>query len=230
MAQRFDSPLTPRQKALGVGYLAFQLLGLPQLLHAIRNALPVAMSDAALNLAFCTVNFIAILLLFPSFFRRELAVGKAAPAMVFRSAALGLLLYACDALLVRLLLCVIAPDFANVNDASIAAEASYAFLCTAFSTVVLTPLAEEFLYRALVFGGLHARGRVLAYLISALLFSTIHVAGYLGSYPPGTLALCFLQYLPAGLALAWSYERSGCLLSPVLIHTFINAVGIFSLR
>jgi membrane protease YdiL (CAAX protease family) len=56
------------------------------------------------------------------------------------------------------------------------------------------------------------------------------VLGYIGSADLLTLALCFLQYIPAGLCLAWAYDASGSIFAPVLIHTVINALGILSLR
>ena len=45
-----------------------------------------------------------------------------------------------------------------------------------------------------------------------------------------TLALCFVQYLPAGICLAASYRLSGSILTPILIHAGINTLGILALR
>ena len=42
--------------------------------------------------------------------------------------------------------------------------------------------------------------------------------------------MCFVQYLPAGLILAWSYEKSNTILTPIAIHTVINAIGIYAMR
>ena len=42
--------------------------------------------------------------------------------------------------------------------------------------------------------------------------------------------MCFVQYLPAGLMLAWSYEKSNTIVTPILIHTVINAIAIYSMR
>ena len=44
------------------------------------------------------------------------------------------------------------------------------------------------------------------------------------------LLLCFLQYIPAGIALGWAYVRSGSILTPILIHTLVNAIGVAILR
>ena len=86
------------------------------------------------------------------------------------------------------------------------------------------------LTRGLVFGALHPRSRMLAYIVSTLFFSFIHVMGYIGSFSASVLLLCFLQYIPAGVMLAWAYEYSGSILAPILIHTAVNAIAIFSVR
>ena len=38
--------------------------------------------------------------------------------------------------------------------------------------------------------------------------------------------LSLVQYLPAGLILAWSYEKSQTLAAPIAIHTIINAISM----
>ena len=63
-----------------------------------------------------------------------------------------------------------------------------------------------------------------------LLFSAIHILGYIGKASTLTLVLSFLQYLPAGLCLAWSYAKSETILTPIVIHTLINAWGIYEMR
>ena len=96
--------------------------------------------------------------------------------------------------------------------------------------VVLAPVAEELLFRGVVFGGLFNRRPVMAYVLSTVCFSAIHVVGYIGLFSWDILALCFLQYLPAGICLAWSYARSGSILTPILIHTLVNAMGVAIMR
>ena len=38
--------------------------------------------------------------------------------------------------------------------------------------------------------------------------------------------MAFLQYLPAGLCLAWAYTKADTIFAPILIHAIINAVSI----
>ena len=100
----------------------------------------------------------------------------------------------------------------------------------AFCTVLLVPITEELLYRGIFFGGLYNRSRIGAFILSTAVFSLVHVAAYAGTVPPLTMFLCFLQYIPAGIALAWAWTRSGSILSPILMHMVINAIGIFAMR
>ena len=122
------------------------------------------------------------------------------------------------------------PQFTSINDAGIGqmVEENYALMF--IGTVFFVPIAEECLFRGLVFRGLYDRNVILAWVVSVLLFAAIHVTGYIGSQPTLTLLLCFVQYLPAGLCLAGAYRLSGSLISPILIHALVNLIGMISLR
>jgi len=90
---------------------------------------------------------------------------------------------------------------------------------TGFAVVVLAPLAEEFVFRGVLYTGLRRSfGPVLAAVASAAVFSAIHQSAY------GAVALFGL-----GFGMALLYERSGSLASPIAVHAAFNAfqfVGI----
>ena len=125
---------------------------------------------------------------------------------------------------------MIDPEFANVNDQSIAQMAEKHYALMVFFTVLLVPITEETLYRGLLFQGLQRKSRVLAYLVSVSVFAWIHVMGYIGSFDALTLVLCFVQYLPAGAILALAYEKTDTIITPILIHIIINQIGISAMR
>ena len=54
--------------------------------------------------------------------------------------------------------------------------------------------------------------------------------GYIGTESVRTLVLCFLQYLPAGLCLAWTYTKADNIFAPIVVHAIVNAVAIGALR
>ena len=97
-------------------------------------------------------------------------------------------------------------------------------------TVILVPVAEECLYRALIFRNIYEKSPVWAYIVSMVLFSLAHVAGYVILADFGTLVLCFFQYLPAAFALAWAYRKSGSIYASILIHMTVNQAGMLLMR
>ena len=125
---------------------------------------------------------------------------------------------------------LIEPNFSNVNDNAIAGLAQengkWIFVCTVF----FVPVVEELIYRGLIFQNLQRKNRLLAYCVTVAVFSFIHIMGFIGSESWRTLAICFVQYLPAGLALAWAYEKTDTIITPILIHIAINLLGMTILR
>ena len=222
--------LTRDELLWGWVYLAFEFLFLPTILQLVSFSLFPGISDAEFNFLYYFVNFLATLLIFHSFLSRNLGVAKGKLLQVGLYVLLGLVIYWTSNLVMSELTYRIMPDFYNVNDAGIAAMSQDAFLLMAIGTVLLVPVAEESLFRGLLFRGIYGKSRWAAYAVSALCFCLPHVSVYIGSYDLSLLAMCFVQYLPAGLMLAWSYEKSNTILTPIIIHTIINAIGIYSMR
>ena len=83
-----------------------------------------------------------------------------------------------------------------------------------FSTVVLAPLAEELVFRGVVYRFLKSRFRPeLAVIVSAALFSVIHIE-----------VSVLLPLFVLGIVLALVYEETGDIRAPILFH------GIFNLQ
>lgn len=79
---------------------------------------------------------------------------------------------------------------------------------------VAGPLLEELFFRGFIYPAFKKRlGKSGAILLSAALFSTLHF-NFSG----------WLPILGLGILLAWSYEKSGKLMVPVLIHSFHNTL------
>ena len=84
------------------------------------------------------------------------------------------------------------------------------------------PIVEEALFRGLFFAPLYRKVPILAYVVSTVLFSAIHVVGAIGTLDALSILLCFIQYLPAGIALGFVYQRTGNIIGPMLLHFMIN--------
>lgn len=223
---------TPSTAAIawGLAYLVFQYLALPELLHRLNVLLPSPLSEARLNLCYYGLNFLAAVVIFRKYLANHLsALGKNWwPCL--KALILGYVFYYITSYAVSWCLPRLIPGFANINDGAIAAMAKSEFWVMALGTVILVPVTEELFYRGLIFGSLYQHSRFWAYSVSCLVFSAIHVVGYIGAADPAVLLGCLVQYLPAGLCLAWSFQESGSIFVPIAIHALVNALSIFALR
>ena len=219
---------TKQETIFGWMYLAFQLIALPGILSWANETM--GLSEAELNFCFFVINFIAVLLIFNKYLSRSFAQVFHHPSYFIQAVILGFVAYYACSWGMNKLFSWIAPGYTNANDASIAALSKGNYFLMAIGTVVLVPPVEECFYRGLVFRNLYGVSRLAAYLVSIAAFAFIHIIGYIQSYTPWQLVICFLQYLPAGLCLAWSYAKSDTIFAPIVIHALVNAWGIGLLR
>ncbi len=93
--------------------------------------------------------------------------------------------------------------------------------------IFFAPFVEEMIFRAGIFGTIRRKSRVLAYVVSILLFSAYHVWGYALYDPMRWLYL--LQYIPAAYLLCRCYERSDCIWASLFFHMLTNFVSLQAL-
>ena len=93
-------------------------------------------------------------------------------------------------------------------------------------SIFLAPIAEEVLFRGVVFGGLRNKSRLMAYGVSFVVFAFYCVWSSFFSGFSWTLLIDFLYYLPASIALCWCYEKGGSIWASVLLHVLINILSI----
>ena len=222
--------LTRRQTIQGFAYLAFQLLLLPSILTWGNGLLSRPLTMAQLNFGFYFINFMAMLLIFHSFLGENARQVGRHPAYFCQAVVLGLAAYYACNLLTGWVIRQLAPGFANYNDQAIAALEQEGFFLTVIGTVILVPPVEECFFRGLIFQNLYKKSPWAAYAVSILTFAMIHILGYLGQYTPLEVVMAVLQYLPAGLCLAWSYAKADTIFAPIVIHAAVNAVSIGLLR
>lgn len=222
--------MTRRETLFGWGYLLLSMFVLPFVLVVANNLLVKPLSETAINLLYFAVNFLAITVIFRRFLWACIKAALAAPWRCLRFAVIGLALYFIATFLVAMGIALVNPNFSNINDSSIAELAQEYYPLMAIATVFLAPVTEETLYRGLLFQSFQKKNRALAYLLSVFIFASIHVMGYIGMSDFLTLVLCFVQYLPAGIFLAWAYEKSDTIVTPMLMHIVINLIGFAALR
>ena len=222
--------LTSKEKYIGFAYLVFQFAFLPVLLALLALAFPLGDNLTLYNFLYFSINFICVIAIFSKFLKKSILRIRRAPQETLTTALIGFGLYWLSLSLLSALIRALFPEFVNLNDSEIVTIFGDYPLLMFLGTVILAPVAEEVLHRGLVFGTVFQKNIPLAYALSALLFSAIHVVQYIGVYSPGYVVLALALYLPAGLVFAWAYQRSGSIVAPILIHAANNFLAILSVR
>ena len=227
---RTNSPCPSSRESIGGAcYLAFQLLFLPSFLFWVNAQVETPLKDPELNFLFYIINFLAVLLIFHDFLARSLSQLLNHPINAIQAAILGFTAYYVCYYAIDALVSLLVPGYTNYNDESIAALSRGNYFLTFLGTVVLVPLAEECFYRGLIFRNLYKRSHWAAYAISIAAFSCIHILGYIGQYSPRELIIAVIQYIPAGIWLAWSYIKGDTIFVPIAVHAAVNFITIRSL-
>ena len=214
---------------LGSIYIPVQILVLPYLLVIINAFLPNPLSEVSLNFALFGINFICVTVIFHRFLIHSFGAFLRNPGNVLITCLKGFAYYWVGSILVNYLVVYLDPTFYNVNDDAIAALTEQNGHLMTVATVFLVPVVEETLYRGLVFGQLYRKNTALAYIVSVAVFSALHVLGYIGLYSPLRLLLCFLQYIPASIFLAWTYAKTDTIWAPIFIHMAVNLIGMLAM-
>ncbi len=225
-----SSPISHRETVYGWLYLAVQVFLLPTFLQWGNGMLPTPFSEAELNFLFFGINFLAIVIIFHRFLSKSAKNLFQHPALFLQAVVLGLAAYFACTYVFNSLISWFRPGFVNLNDQGIASMARSGRFLMVVGTVILVPPVEECLYRGLIFRNLYQKSAWLAYTLSMLAFAAIHLLGFVGSLSPMDLLISLIQYLPAGLCLAWAYTKAGTIYAPIVIHALINLWGIHSMR
>lgn len=222
--------VSDREIRSGFILLLLVFLCIPYLLSILNQQLSTPFDAATLNLIYHTVNFIGVFMVFRRFLKESLQQLSTQYTRILLYTVLGILIYFGLVVALSLFTLWIKPDFANLNDSNIAGQLDKQQLFVIIGTVIMAPFTEELLFRAHVFGHIYNNHPVTAYILSMCAFSIVHILGYIGVTDITTILLSFLQYLPAGWVLAWTYTQTGVIFTPILIHALINAIGIYTMR
>jgi len=224
---QFKHPMEKYEKIVGLIWLGVHAALLPWLLtyiytRVLRN-MNVVLTGSNLNLIYYVVSFAFVLVFLFRFLRSSFSDLLDAPFLALQSVALGYLFNYAAVFLLALLLSLVVKDAANPNQQEIVSQTKLDPNVMIVIAVLFAPIVEETLFRGVLFGTLRSKSRLLAYIVSVLLFSAYHLWHYQLEWP---MLLYLLQYIPASFALAWCYERSGSIWAPIVLHAAINFVSI----
>lgn len=222
--------MTRTEVILGLCYLLFEIFALGFVLALIFDLLRKPVSDVIQNFIFFACNFLFTTLFFHRYLIENGKLALESPAQCLRAALIGFMAYWAMSYVLSFIIIWFFPNFYNVNDESISTLFVDNYPLMAIGSVILAPVAEELLHRGLIFGQLYNKNRFLAYLISTVAFSALHIVNYIGLYSPLHLFICFLQYVPASLCLGWAYAKADSIWAPIMIHIAINQIATTSVR
>lgn len=222
-------PTTMRRSEMMLGciYYTVSYFVFPSLVSLASDTLSIPLWCCQVGLFLS--NFLFSVGIFHRFLLQDGKLALSKPEKVLLITVLGLVFYYTANLIVRYGIFLIRPEFTNLNDQRIINLARDGGIWIAAGTVVLVPTAEELLFRGLFFEAVRHKRPIIGWLLSAAAFSAVHILGYVGSYDFISFCLAFVQYLPAGLFLAWAYRASGTIFAPIAIHTIINLIGVLIL-
>ncbi len=226
--KRYDMgcPMTKYERVLGWVYLPFYVVLLSLLLSFLFGWFGWQADGFRFNAVYFCVNLVVIVLIFHRFLWTSLCrIGKKFWPFI-QALILGFVLYYAAMFLLGLLYSWLFPELANPNNESVSTLASAHYGAMVVFTVVFAPIVEETLMRGLIFGSIARKSRVWAYIVSIVAFAAIHVWQYVGHVSAGTIALSAIQYLPAGVALGWTYEKASNIWAAILLHAAVNAVPL----
>jgi len=221
--------LTKSEKIYGGVFLLLQMLVIPGAVTALCIGLGIA-SEAAVNLICFFLNAALALWIFRRLLQQswQNCAGRWGRTALTVLEGFGLYWLLSTAALVLIL--ALRPDYANLNDASVNTMIDEFPVLMPLAVVLAAPLAEECLFRGWMFTGLAQKSLPLAYLVTAGCFSAVHLVNYIGSYDGPALLLSLLQYLGPSLALCRTCHKSDSLLAPLLLHSLINTIALFTTR
>lgn len=215
--------LTQTETILGWLWLPVYLVFLSWGLQALFSLLKIEYTTFALNIVYFSVNLLFVVLVFRRFLQQRF-FGSGFWNFV-QALILGFALYAAATWLIRFLLTRLSWELTIYNNDAIADLVNVNRYVMLAVTVIAAPIIEETLLRGVVFGSLRSTGRVPAYAVSCVIFIFMHVWQFFGVYPFGSVLLNCLAYIPAALALCWTYEKSGTIWGSITLHALINAAS-----
>jgi len=212
----------------GLIYLFLHMFLMGELIHVVFSRLGISLSLITLNLIYMSTGVLFLSLFMWKYLANSLrqfrgfgvkgnliALGIGYGIRFVASMPLGKLLP------------VFLPDFGTTPNTEVAMGLVIQhFIPTAILAVILAPIAEELMFRGAIFGSLYKKNRILAYTISTLAFAFLHVQAFLFFNFSPSLFLVMLVYVPAGLALAWAYEKSGSIWTAIVLHGLMNLVAV----
>jgi len=222
----FECFLEKQERVLGFCFLAVHILLTPLLKNLMKEFLPGALSDAQWTTLYYLVSFLLILLFLRSLLFRDWDRFCDFKLPCLLAMIPTHLVYVGLSLIGAVLLLLLPEELFELYDGFLTEYLTMHSRSMLVPLVLLSPIAEEVLFRGVLFGTLRVKNRAVAYFVSVGLCVACSVVPYAVNHPDATAVFYMLQQLPFVFALTWCYERVGTVWSPALYHALFNLVTV----
>lgn len=216
--------LSSAEQIAGFCYLPCYLFLLPFAIGYCAKLLGFTLDAMALNGWYFALNVIFTWAIFHKFLLK--AFGSIRFWELVQALILGFVMYYAGTRVLNYLILLLKLSVSHFNDEAVAELVSHNRIITLICTIAIAPMVEETLVRGLVFGSIRRKNRILAYVVSIALFSFMHVWQYLSLHDLSAVVLAAIPYIPASIALAWTYEKANTIWAPIFLHMIINSIGM----
>jgi len=216
----------------GLVYLPIYIFVLPIAIgyasYGFFSFFEVRPSDAHVTLLYYFVSLIAILICMSSFLKTSFSDFIDRLVQSLRATFLGYLMYVALLYAVSILVSLlIIQQGTNPNTEAVQRQLLQNSDAMMLASLLLAPIVEETLFRGVIFGSVLKKNRIAAYALSYLVFGFYHIWQYMLAGVTPQFLFYLLQYLPGSIVLAWCYEKSGSIWSPIMLHMLINGATIY---
>lgn len=218
-----EPELTRREAALGLAYLPFHVMAMPQLLNALSVAHPGLTVGVANGILYGLAAVFTALAFGKRLFAHYNIWVDNAGRVLLTLVKSFLLFLGLTAVLSLLLPMAVIEEMVNPNNEALMSLTGTDFRVTHALAIFIAPIVEETLFRGVVFGTLRPKYPFAAYAVTCLVFAGAHLWQFVGQ--DAMLWLYLLEYLPVSIALCYSYEKTGCLWTPILFHMMNNMLA-----
>ena len=214
--------MTGAEQGRGLVLFVLYLVAFPYLTALIQRLWMIQGEIAAAegSLVYYAALLVITLLVFRPFLRRELDALLGHIPQSLSALLIGLALW----MALRIFVGRIPLPLENPLPFQWRQEYIFAPRITLVLVLLFIPIVEEIFFRGLVFNLLRQRSRILAYVLSALLFALASTWRYALDLREGRYLMNALEYLPAGFALAWCNEKGESVFPAIALRIAINVV------
>ncbi|MGI5985215.1 MAG: CPBP family intramembrane metalloprotease [Clostridiales bacterium] len=221
----FVNTMSKPQRTAGFVYLPFHIFLIPLFVEMLAHYLPNGLDDIAANIIYYGMGFSFCLICMWRYLRGAYDVlidnlVKNIVAFIFSYVIFILLSY----IAAGAVFAILGDSVLNPNNDAVKAMANESPRAVWGLTVFLAPVVEETLFRGVLFGSVQPKNRTLAYILSIAAFGFYHEWQYALAFMDWKILIYMLQYVPAGYALAWLYEKTNCIWMPVFLHMTVNLI------